>query len=112
MNVWTFISHAQLGLSYIINACGYDFSCRKYPTIRTDEEKDQYRAVFKDQYAEYKELHSEVQVLAKKFEEMDSLINNLQSQPASQMVMTSTLILRHILLSGLAHGVLVIIKVI
>ncbi|KAM9446293.1 MARVEL domain-containing protein 2b [Clarias gariepinus] len=57
----------------------------KYPTIRTDEEKDQYKAVFNDQYAEYKELHAEVQVLAKKFEEMDSLIQNLTSQPSSHM---------------------------
>ncbi|MCJ8746636.1 hypothetical protein PDJAM_G00144140 [Pangasius djambal] len=57
----------------------------KYPTIRTDEEKDQYRAVFNDQYAEYKELHAEVQVLAKKFEEMDNLIKSLPSQASSQM---------------------------
>ncbi|KAK3514704.1 hypothetical protein QTP70_027943 [Hemibagrus guttatus] len=57
----------------------------KYPTIRTDEERDQYRAVFKDQYAEYKELHAEVQVLANKFEEMDNLIKSLSSQPSSQM---------------------------
>lgn len=67
-----------------------DFSCRKYPTIRTDEEKDQYKAVFNDQYAEYKELHAEVQVLAKKFEEMDSLIQNLTSQPSSHMVTSSS----------------------
>lgn len=45
--------------------------------------------MFNDQYAEYKELHAEVQVLAKKFDEMDNLIKSLQSQPAGQMVMSS-----------------------
>ncbi|XP_061071721.1 MARVEL domain-containing protein 2-like [Conger conger] len=57
----------------------------KYPSIRTDEERDQYRAVFKDQYAEYKELHAEVQVAVKKFEEMDELIRSLPQNPASHM---------------------------
>lgn len=61
-------------------------SLRKYPTIRTDEERERYKAVFNDQYAEYKELHAEVQVLTQKFEEMDNLMRNLQQQPTSHMV--------------------------
>ncbi|XP_060927957.1 MARVEL domain-containing protein 2-like [Limanda limanda] len=57
----------------------------KYPNIRSEEERDQYRAVFNDQYAEYKELHSEVQAMASKFEDMDEMIQNLPSRPSSQM---------------------------
>lgn len=77
----------ELEIFFFDHACWCDFSCRKYPTVHTDEERDQYKAVFNDQYAEYKELHAEVQVLAKKFEEMDNLIKSLPSQPSSQMVM-------------------------
>ncbi|XP_019118423.2 MARVEL domain-containing protein 2b isoform X1 [Larimichthys crocea] len=57
----------------------------KYPSIHSDEERDQYKAVFNDQYAEYKELHVEVQAMARKFEEMDEMIQNLPSRPSSQM---------------------------
>ncbi|CAG5917792.1 unnamed protein product [Menidia menidia] len=57
----------------------------KYRSISSDEERDRYRAVFNDQYAEYKELHSEVQAMAQRFEEMDEIMQNLPARPSSQM---------------------------
>lgn len=56
----------------------------KYQVIRSDEERDRYKAVFNDQFSEYKELNSEVQAVLKKFSDLDSLMSKLPRNPENQ----------------------------
>ncbi|XP_041061471.1 MARVEL domain-containing protein 2-like [Carcharodon carcharias] len=49
----------------------------KYPKIESGEERERYKGVFNDQYAEYKELHSEIYAANKKFRELKDLIEKL-----------------------------------
>ncbi|XP_051499143.1 MARVEL domain-containing protein 2 [Apus apus] len=55
----------------------------KYPAIQTNEMRDRYKAVFNDQFAEYKELSVEVHAVLKKFDELDALMRQLPYHPES-----------------------------
>ncbi|XP_069736340.1 MARVEL domain-containing protein 2 [Phaenicophaeus curvirostris] len=55
----------------------------KYPAIQTNEMRDRYKAVFNDQFAEYKELSVEVNAVLKKFDELDALMRQLPHHPES-----------------------------
>ncbi|XP_075758878.1 occludin/ELL domain-containing protein 1 [Pelodiscus sinensis] len=49
----------------------------KYPGICCPEEREKYKAVFSDQYAEYQELFREVLLALQKFKELESMMNGL-----------------------------------
>ncbi|KAM5331301.1 MARVEL domain-containing protein 2 isoform 2-T4 [Glossophaga mutica] len=56
----------------------------KYPVIQTDDERERYKAVFQDQFAEYKELSAEVQAVLRKFDELDAVMSRLPHHSGNQ----------------------------
>ncbi|XP_036886964.1 MARVEL domain-containing protein 2 isoform X2 [Sturnira hondurensis] len=56
----------------------------KYPVIQTDDERERYKAVFQDQFSEYKELSAEVQAVLRKFDELDAVMSRLPQHPGNQ----------------------------
>lgn len=49
----------------------------KYPVIQTDDDRERYKAVFQDQFSEYKELSAEVQAVLRKLDELDAVMSRL-----------------------------------
>lgn len=64
--------------------CG--FSLRKYPVIQTDDDRERYKAVFQDQFSEYKELSAEVQAILRKFDELDAVMSRLPHHSENRQV--------------------------
>lgn len=56
----------------------------KYPMIQTSDERERYKAVFQDQFAEYKELSAEVQAVLRKFDELDAVMSRLPHRSENQ----------------------------
>lgn len=62
----------------------------KYPEISCVEEREKYRAVFNDQYQEYKDLHRDVSSTLSKFTELDAAMDRLLGEGKSQQVSTTS----------------------
>ncbi|ELV10309.1 MARVEL domain-containing protein 2 [Tupaia chinensis] len=58
----------------------------KYPVIHTDDERERYKAVFQDQFSEYKELSSEVQAILRKLDELDEVMSRLPRHSENRQV--------------------------
>ncbi|KAF3858478.1 hypothetical protein F7725_011679, partial [Dissostichus mawsoni] len=56
----------------------------KYPEISCVEEREKYKAVFNDQYQEYKDLHRDISTTLQKFRELDATMAQLPREGKSQ----------------------------
>ncbi|AWP04309.1 putative MARVEL domain-containing protein 2-like [Scophthalmus maximus] len=56
----------------------------KYPEISCVEEREKYKAVFNDQYQEYKDLHRDISTTFNKFRELDAMMARLLRDGKSQ----------------------------
>ncbi|XP_061652706.1 uncharacterized protein LOC133488626 [Phyllopteryx taeniolatus] len=56
----------------------------KYPEISCVEEREKYKAVFNDQYQEYKELYKDINTTLNKFSELDAVIARLTTDGKSR----------------------------
>uniref|UniRef100_A0A3B4UFV6 MARVEL domain containing 2-like n=1 Tax=Seriola dumerili TaxID=41447 RepID=A0A3B4UFV6_SERDU len=57
---------------------------KKYPEIGCVEEREKYKAVFNDQYQEYKDLHRDISTTLNKFRELDAMMARLVRDGKSQ----------------------------
>lgn len=55
----------------------------KYPEITCVEEREMYKAVFNDQYQEYKDLHRDISTTLSKFRELDAMMERLPREGKS-----------------------------
>lgn len=55
----------------------------KYPEISCAEQKEMYRAVFNDQYQEYRDLHGQISLTLSKFRQLDAMMQRLMKDTST-----------------------------
>ncbi|KAM6466862.1 occludin/ELL domain-containing protein 1 [Liasis olivaceus] len=62
----------------------------RYPAITSLGEREKYKAVFNDQYSEYRELFRKLRATRQKFRELDALMSQLPARPQNKEVSLCT----------------------
>lgn len=60
--------------------------CRKYPEVSSLQQREMYKAVFNDQYQEYRDLYRDISTSLDKFRELDAMMAQLIRDGKSQEV--------------------------
>ncbi|XP_063145764.1 occludin/ELL domain-containing protein 1 [Candoia aspera] len=56
----------------------------RYPAITSLDQREKYKAIFNDQYSEYRELFHEIHAALQKFKELDALMSKLPAHPQNK----------------------------
>lgn len=70
------------------------------------EEREKYKAVFNDQYQEYKDLHRDISVTLSKFRELDAMMERLPREANStevRCIPASQVIINHLLYTDINY---------
>ena len=69
------------------------YFCRNYSSIQTTDQRQRYKQEFNTEYEEYKELHSDIEKVCRKFNELQVLLKKTPKHTVEFEVGSSTVFL-------------------